>query len=126
MSRWGPAGIYVLLILVGSSIRGLSAPPGLGGFDKVAHLLEYGVLGFLLRRASLRPGLRGWFSALLGAGVVATLDELYQAHVPERSSSIWDGVADLVGAGLGAGFHLLLRGKPRELEQNAAARERRG
>ncbi|GBE29607.1 MAG TPA: VanZ family protein [Bacteroidetes bacterium] len=70
------------------------------GFDKLIHLLLYGVLGAL--------GLRGWpgrnispwivFVFCVGYGVT---DELHQYFVPGRTPDIWDWLADTVGSLIG-------------------------
>jgi VanZ family protein len=100
--RWIPVAVYIVLILVASSIPNLRSPGGWVGSDKAWHLLEYAVLGGLLRRAFGRPGTSGWAAALTAAAAVAALDEFYQSLVPGRFSSFYDWTADLFGAGIGS------------------------
>jgi VanZ family protein len=77
--------------------------------DKIAHTIEYGILGGLLHWAmaagSASTGSIRWgrvaASALIGMAVGAA-DESYQRRVPGRESSLGDLAADLCGAGLGA------------------------
>lgn len=75
---------------------------------KMAHLVEYGILGGLLFRA-LRISRREWSLAvcvlvtLLIAAGWAGVDEFHQASVPSRTGSPWDGLIDTVGAGIGSG-----------------------
>jgi len=69
---------------------------------KIAHLLEYALLGLLAARAfrgSPRGGLRArWFLASLALVVVyALVDEYHQAFVPSRSASIYDSLIDMAG-----------------------------
>ena len=106
---WGPAGLYMALIWVLSS---LSLGPGFArGFpfgDKGVHLLEYGLLGFLLahaagrtwpRRHPLRTASLAWLIAVLWG----LFDEIHQAFVPGRASDVLDLAADACGAALGVG-----------------------
>jgi hypothetical protein len=68
---------------------------------KLAHILEYGVLGALLLRAlrSTTGGLglaptRGALWSVLAAAAFGAADELWQAFVPNRSPSVIDVVID--------------------------------
>ena len=69
---------------------------------KLAHLTEYGLLGWLWFRA-MRGDERGWtlrwsVIAVLIAIAVATTDEIHQAFVPSRTASPLDVVIDTCGA----------------------------
>lgn len=107
MRRWGPVAIYVLLILVVSSVPSLRPPDSGPGLDKLAHVIEYGILGFLLRRAITVRGVVGWLLTIGIAAVVGAVDELYQSTVPGRLSSVNDWLADLVGAAIGGLAHTI-------------------
>jgi VanZ family protein len=69
---------------------------------KSAHVVEYGVLALLWRRAflldaSLAPSRGGW--AALGISlVVAIIDERHQAFIPSRTGTSSDIVLDTVSA----------------------------
>lgn len=83
----------------------------LPGADKVLHAVFYGVLGALAARAAAPAGRRR--AAILGAlaGLVCgMLDEWVQGHVPGRTRSWADLLADVAGASCG-GF--LGRFRPR-------------
>lgn len=85
---------------------------GAGGVlavDKVAHLLGYAVLALLLARALAPDSLRAWAAVVLVPTAVGALVELLQAGVPARTTSLGDGVANAVGAVLGAVVALALR-----------------
>jgi VanZ family protein len=99
--------LYVALIFFVSS-RPYLRPPGpeFQMKDKLAHSIEYGLLGFLLARA-LRPSRALpavvevlWFVAL-GAGI-AGMDEIFQGSVAGRVTDITDWSADVIGLALGA------------------------
>ncbi len=69
---------------------------------KLAHLTEYGILGFLWFRA-VRGEEGGWrlrwsAIAVFIALAVATTDEIHQSFVPSRTASPLDVVIDVCGA----------------------------
>lgn len=69
---------------------------------KIAHFLEYALLGILAARAfrgSPREALRArWFLVSLVLVVVyALIDEYHQSFVPSRSGSIYDSLIDMAG-----------------------------
>lgn len=80
--------------------------PHLGSFetgaDKVVHFGMYGVLGFLVTRALVRPRTSvALLAALAWMTVFAMLDELHQVWIPGRDASVGDWMADLLGAAVG-------------------------
>ncbi len=101
--------LYVLAILIASSVPRLHPPTSWTGSDKVAHVFEYAILGLLLRRAMLREGLFGWLLALAIAGLIGGMDERYQATVPGRDPSLLDWIADFCGASIGASLWPIAR-----------------
>ena len=102
--RWLPAAAWLIVIFGLSSIPDHGPPRfQLVGFDKLAHLAEYAVLGFLVARA-VSPGRAAVWAVLAGllAGIlVGSLDETYQRTVPGRDVDVLDVVADAVGARVG-------------------------
>ncbi len=104
---WILAIAYVALIFAVSSIPGsILRVPQFRLSDKVAHAVEYAVLGFLLAsayRRALAPDRLRW----LGPYVVATglaigvADEFYQLTVPGRATEFLDWVGDAVGVLVG-------------------------
>ena len=97
---WLPFIVYVGLIFSGSSVQGDLIPTLFPYMDKIAHLLEYSLLGLLLGRA-IRATFTGWGAAVLIfatvglGGVVGLFDEIYQARVPGRQSDPFDWLTDL-------------------------------
>jgi len=96
-----PALIYALLIFGLSSFSSLSTPElGLSFQDKLYHISEFAIFGFLIYRSlgnwKRLKGYRYSLSLLIGAFWGAT-DELHQYFVPGRDSSLWDFLADLLG-----------------------------
>ena len=105
--RWIWVVGYVSLIFTLSSMPHLAPPSGIDNADKVAHFLEYFVLGVLLARGwmtSSPPGspLRTWMLTIITGTVIAALDEIYQGTVG-RQRSVADWVADNVGLIAGGG-----------------------
>jgi VanZ family protein len=66
---------------------------------KLGHLVEYGVLAVLWRRA-LAPRPRAVAAALALAAAYAALDEARQDLVPNRTASPLDVLVDIAGAAL--------------------------
>ena len=106
-----PAMLFYLLIFLLSS-RDYGIPLPGHGFDKVAHLIEFLLLGLLL---SL-----GYFNAFQFSTAVksvlvfltglplAVLDEIHQLFVPGRSSDVRDAIADSAGIICGILVYLYL------------------
>jgi VanZ family protein len=102
-----PLIAYAMLIFILSSIPSLNPPDmGIDAEDKIAHCIEYAVLGVLIMRSvaavrnPITPGLL-WMSWALGAFYGVT-DEIHQYFVPNRFASPWDALADTVGVAIGA------------------------
>ena len=69
---------------------------------KLAHFMEYALLGILAARAfrgSPRPALRErWFLVSVVLVVVyALIDEYHQSFVPSRTGTIYDSLIDMAG-----------------------------
>jgi len=95
---WLPALVMGIAITSVSSIPRFTAPvPLFPGCDKLAHFIEYLILGAALRYWS-GDGRKRF---LAGGIVFAVLDEFHQAFVPGRHASIWDVVADTLGLVVG-------------------------
>ena len=105
---WGPVVGYCLLIFAGSAQTTLTAP---GGSDKVAHFIEYSVLGLLWARAA-RATWVTWtwravfISTIVFTGMYGVSDEMHQFYVPGRLSAVSDALADLCGGTLGGIIYL--------------------
>ena len=109
-----PVLVYVTIIFAVSSIANLTPPVKWKNADKLSHLIEYSALGFLLVRAFFGSRI---FSAILpcamlsiAAGLATGLaDELFQAGIPGRVSSVEDFRADALGILLGTVVYSLAR-----------------
>ncbi len=94
--------LYLILILIGSSIPGKSVPTFFAfTWDKLLHVIEYFLLGVLGYRAfdSKRKYLAitvSIFGILFGC-----IDEIWQSFTPGRHPSYYDVIADGIGVILG-------------------------
>ena len=82
--------------------------------DKLAHLLEYAVLGvlFLVPLADGRLSqvtIKTAATAVVLSIVYGVFDEMHQAFTPDRTPDVRDVLADGLGAALGVVSVLLLR-----------------
>jgi VanZ family protein len=96
--RFGPPVALMGLIFFLSAQPDLSS--GLGGWDvvlrKLAHMVEYGLLFLLWRRAL--PDRAPWIAAAIAVGYAIT-DELHQSTVEGRHGTPVDVVIDAAGVG---------------------------
>jgi VanZ family protein len=108
-----PALLIAGLIWILSSQSILPQPKGILGWDKLQHLLAYGVLsiavGFWINTAFTkhRPVLF-LLITMLTASAYGAIDEFHQYFVPGRDCNVWDWIADTLGAFLGALAVMLL------------------
>ena len=106
---WILAALWAAAIFVVSSIPGQSIPgPEVEGLDKVAHFGEFGLLAAFLALAWRRAG-----PAAVLAIVWGILDEFHQHFTPYRTVSVYDALADAMGAACGAGLVLWLLARRR-------------
>jgi hypothetical protein len=104
---WGPVVGYCALIFLVSAQSDLSLPAFAGSdSDKVAHGLEYGVLGILWARAAKATWPHWAFLLVLAStslfiGLYGVTDEWHQFYVPGRFADGHDALADLCGGTLG-------------------------
>jgi len=99
-----PPLLFAGLIFFLSSRSSLPAP-AVSGFDKLAHLCEYGAFGLLLARGLGGYGMTTRIAVALAAVVASAYgvsDELHQSFVPGRSVEVLDWLADTIGGALGA------------------------
>ncbi|MEW5855481.1 MAG: VanZ family protein [Myxococcota bacterium] len=80
--------------------------------DKVIHTGEYGLFALLVAQTLARlwpelDGLPRFLLALTTAGCFGISDEVHQAWVPGRSASVYDALADLLGAALALAGRML-------------------
>lgn len=103
---------WAALIFYLSHQPGLDIKPLFTHQDKLLHLFAYGVLGFLAmgscRAGSCRHRATHYWLAVLLVGLYGVLDEFHQYFIPGRQSDVYDVLADVTGALLGAGLMFIL------------------
>lgn len=103
---WLPVYVYAAIIFFFSSMSlPPMAPKGLYG-DKLLHLGEYAILGYLIARAARNSGnlklsMHFRLFAICAALLYGLGDEFHQYFVPGREVDIFDVLADGIGATLG-------------------------
>ncbi|MDP6363648.1 MAG: VanZ family protein [Candidatus Poseidoniia archaeon] len=89
-----------------SAVGGLATASGLPLADKLDHLVEFALLGALLRNAVARhhplPVVAPAFFVLALGASYGALDELHQSLVPGRDAELGDWLADAAGVALGS------------------------
>ncbi|MBI5150924.1 MAG: VanZ family protein [Candidatus Omnitrophica bacterium] len=119
---WFPVFLYSGIIFWASSLPNLKPPVDFFNIDKVCHILEYAVLGFLLARAfhvqypAWSAG-KTWRLVALCAFLYGISDEYHQSFVPGRESAVFDAVADTVGGFLGAYLYSVFLKKTRSTQK---------
>jgi VanZ family protein len=76
--------------------------------DKIAHLLAFGLFGFLVARARSKEEINQPLHAvkltMLYCSLFAVFDEVMQGVIPGRDADIGDGLANIAGVILGVIF----------------------
>lgn len=95
---WFVVFLYMGIIFFLSSIPGKDVPLLFPHSDKLLHLTEYGILGWLLRKALSFSSLKypGILVVLIGT-LYGLSDEIHQIFVPGRDMSIFDLTFDALG-----------------------------
>ncbi len=101
-----PAIVWAILIMAVSSIPNLSTPNFRFSFaDKIAHFVEYFILGLLTTNAA-RGFVEKTRTAFLISAILASaygvLDELHQMLIPGRSVEVLDMASNVTGAVFGS------------------------
>ena len=89
---------FTILIIVGSSIPGNSMPSNyFFKSDKLLHILEYFIFGYLLLTSLYNKSIYPFYLTLFIGIAFAFTDEIYQSTVYGRFSSFYDVIADIIG-----------------------------
>lgn len=109
---WLPPVLYAAFIFLLSSLPGKKVLFPFSSADKVLHLVEYAILGYLVARA-FGYNLYEKKVLLIRAFSVCFLfglsDEFHQWFVPYRVLSGMDMLADVIGSFLGIGIYIKQR-----------------
>ncbi len=105
--HWLPTLAYMALIWTLSSIPKVAPLVVFRMQDKLAHLIEYGILGVLCCYSIARtwPEWRKpavFVLAAFAATLWGAIDEWHQSFVPNRNADVMDALADALGATIGS------------------------
>ena len=105
---WLLVVIYASFIFVLSSLSSpdLSLFPAFDHSDKLFHLIEFFIFGFLLYRAlnEYQVSKKAFMTSFFIASLYGFTDEMHQYIVPLRNAEALDLFADSLGGLLGASF----------------------
>jgi VanZ family protein len=116
LAGWLPPCLYAAFIFYLSSLSLPEATylPLFFSADKVFHVAEYGVLGYLVARALGNYGLskkKLFIRAVALCVLYGISDEVHQMFVPHRYPSVMDILADGIGSSLGIGISIKFKGR---------------
>lgn len=86
----------ILLCLPGKKIPRIGFLQHIPQFDKIVHIVLFGILSFLFCKSS--PKKYYWFVAILCALYGVAMEFVQKNYIPNRSFDIWDIVADTIGS----------------------------
>ena len=100
---WLPLIIYCIAIYIQSDFPASEHIPTFEFSDKILHFLAYAVMGVLFYRAYQTLRLKDNLKMLILLSVVSASlygisDEIHQYFVPFRDASIFDVIANILGA----------------------------
>lgn len=111
---WLLAVIYMGLIFISSSIPGEALPETVGYVDKLLHLIQFGILSWILGKAFRTSNNKFFIKRAAILSIIITIfygiiDEIHQSFVPSRDPEYGDVVFDGIGAILAQGLFLIKR-----------------
>ena len=94
--------LYLILIILGSSIPGRSVPNlFLFSWDKLLHVVEYYIFGILGYRAFQFEYKNIRYFLPISGIIFGCIDEAWQSFIPGRYPSYYDIIADGIGVTFG-------------------------
>ena len=125
---WLPLIVYCLAIYIQSDLPSIEHIPSFEFSDKVLHFFAYAAMGILFYRAYQTLRIKGAprmliLISIVSASLYGVSDEIHQYFVPFRDASIWDVVANTLGAICGVYlYHLFVAYRDRNQDKRAEAR----
>ncbi|UCD78287.1 MAG: VanZ family protein [Desulfobacterales bacterium] len=110
---WLPLIIYCLLIYIQSDYPSPESLPSFKFSDKLLHFAAYAVMGVLFYRAYQTLPVKNniqllMLLSMISASLYGISDEIHQSFVPYRDGSLFDGIADILGAVCGVYLYHLM------------------
>lgn len=97
------AAVWAIFVFFISTAHISVEAPAIPFLDKLAHLLEYVIMGYLFCRAKIKPGL-----GIILAVAHGFLCELAQSYIPGREAETMDLLSDIIGVIIGQWLTLFL------------------
>ena len=100
---WLPVILYCLAIYIQSDLPASKHIPSFEFSDKVLHFFAYFVMGILFYRAYQTLRIKNdprmlILLSVVSASLYGVSDEIHQYYVPFRDASIFDAIANMLGA----------------------------
>ena len=100
---WLPLIIYCIAIYIQSDFPSIEHVPSFEFSDKFLHFFAYAIMGVLFYRAYQTLRIKGdprmlILLSVVSASLYGISDEIHQYYVPFRDASIYDGIANFLGA----------------------------
>ena len=100
---WLPLIIYCLAIYIQSDFPSIENVPSFEFSDKFLHFFAYAIMGVLFYRAYQTLRIKGdprmlILLSVVSASLYGISDEIHQYYVPFIDASIYDGIANFLGA----------------------------
>jgi len=93
----------MLMILTVSALPSKAIPDiGFQHTDKIAHFLEYSILGFLAVKSFFPRKLVGLICVISFGMMFGAFDEWWQSFISDRCTSVADFIADTAGMLIGS------------------------
>jgi VanZ family protein len=112
ISLWAAVLLYAGFIFYFSSLPSTKLP-SIGNYDKIIHVFEFLILGFLLSRAFDPDKKARLLKVFILASIVSALygisDEIHQLFTLGREFSFGDMIVDGIGGMLGSTAYWLLK-----------------
>jgi len=96
-------GVFMVTILSISALPSKAIPDiGFQHTDKIAHFLEYSILGFLAVKSFFPRKLVGLICVISFGMMFGAFDEWWQSFISDRCTSVADFIADTAGMLIGS------------------------
>lgn len=105
IARWIPAAIIVGISCSLSAMPTIEQMPSFFNADKVVHIICFGGLAFWIAFGTNGAGCNKWMKwaiPVILTSAYGLFDEIHQSYTPGRTCSVYDWVADVIGACLGS------------------------
>ncbi len=122
---WLPLIIYCLAIYIQSDFPSIEHVPSFEFSDKFLHFFAYAIMGVLFYRAYQTLRIKGdprmlILLSVVSASLYGISDEIHQYYVPFRDASIYDGIANFLGALCGVYlYHLWVASRAKRMVHKA-------